>query len=79
VLQLIRLPELAQCRFDALVSFTFNFGAGNLQASRLRRAVNRGEHERAPGELARWVYGGGRRLAGLVRRRKAEAVLYRSS
>jgi lysozyme len=79
VLRLIRRAELTQGRFDALVSFTFNLGAGRLQASTLRRVVNRGEHARAPCELVRWVYGGGRKLPGLVRRRKAEAILYGAS
>ncbi len=77
VRRLIAAP-LTQARFDALVSFTFNLGGGALQASTLRRVVNRGDHHRAPGEFRRWVHAGGRRLPGLVRRRRAEAALYAS-
>lgn len=71
--------KLAQGQWDALVSFTFNLGGGRLQASTLRRVVNRGEHEAVPAQLMRWVYGGGRVLPGLVARRAAEAALYRAS
>ena len=75
VCRLIPAP-LTEARFDALASFTFNLGAGALQRSTLRRVVNRGEHEAVPAELLRWVWAGGRRLKGLVRRRAAEAALY---
>ena len=75
VLRLIRVP-LEDGRFDALCSFTFNLGAGALQRSTLRRKVNREEHGAVPAELRRWVWAGGRRLKGLIRRRDAEAVLY---
>lgn len=75
VLRLITVP-LADGQFDALVSFTFNLGAGALQRSTLRRKVNRGEHGDVPEELRRWVWAGGRRLKGLIRRREAEAAHY---
>ncbi len=75
VLRLIRIP-LEDGRFDALGSFTFNLGAGALQRSTLRRKVNREEHNAVPGEFWRWVWAGGRRLKGLIRRREAEAALY---
>ena len=77
VLRLIRVP-LEDGRFDALCSFTFNLGAGALQRSTLRRKVNRGEHDAVPDELQRWVWAGGRKLKGLIRRREAEAELYAS-
>ena len=64
-------------QFDALVSFTFNLGAGALQRSRLRRVINRGEHGAVPAELMRWVWAGGKKQLGLVRRRAAEAALYK--
>lgn len=62
-------------RLAALIDFTFNLGAGNLRGSTLRRRVNDGRWEDVPGELAKWVLAGGRRLPGLVRRRAAEAEL----
>lgn len=62
-------------RLAALLDFAFNLGAGNLQASTLRRRVNAGAWDQVPGELAKWVRGGGRVLPGLVARRAAEAAL----
>lgn len=63
-------------QFSALVSFTFNLGAGALQRSTLRRVVNREEHYDVPNQLSRWVYVGGKQLKGLVKRRLSEALLY---
>lgn len=60
----------------ALIDFTFNCGSGNLQISALRQKVIRGEHTEVPGQFARWVYAGGVKYRGLVRRRQAEAELY---
>jgi lysozyme len=71
VLRLITVP-LTDGQFDALVSFTFNLGAGALQRSTLRRRVNRGDHAGVPPEFRKWVWAGGRKLEGLVRRRDAE-------
>jgi len=78
VLRLITVP-LTNGQFDALVSFTFNLGAGALQRSTLRRKVNREEHADVPGELMKWVWAGGRKLKGLVKRRAAEVEIYKLS
>lgn len=78
VLRLISVP-LTDGQFDALVSFTFNLGAGALQRSTLRRKVNRGEHESVPAELMKWVWAAGKRLLGLVRRRQEEGIVYTST
>ena len=59
-------------RLAAIVDFTFNLGAGRLQASTLRRRINQRDWPGARQELRRWVYGRGRVLAGLVTRRQAE-------
>jgi len=77
VLRLISIP-LTDGQFDALVSFTFNLGAGALQRSTLRRKVNREEHADVSAEFMKWVWAGGRRLKGLIRRRTAEAALYQT-
>ena len=62
-------------RLAAIVDFTFNLGAGRLQASTLRRRINQRDWVAAGQELRRWVYGGGRVLSGLVTRREAEAAV----
>lgn len=59
-------------RLAAIVDFTFNLGAGRLQASTLRRRVNQRDWPGVAQELRRWVYGGGKVLPGLVLRREAE-------
>jgi lysozyme len=76
VRRLIRVP-LNQHQLDALISFTFNCGEGSLAASTLRKRLNRGEYAAVPNELNKWVLSGGKRLPGLVRRRKAEGALFR--
>ena len=68
--------QLSQNQFDALVSFTFNVGGGALQRSTLRARLNRGEVAEAADQFLRWVYGGGKKLPGLIRRRVAERALF---
>jgi lysozyme len=75
VRQLIKVP-LNQQQLDALVSFTFNCGAGSLAISTLRARLNRGQYAAVPHELDKWVLSSGKRLPGLVRRRQAEGVLF---
>lgn len=67
---------LRQCQFDALVSFTFNLGSGNLRTSTLLKKLNNGDYAGAAGEFLRWVNAGGKRLPGLVLRREAEKALF---
>lgn len=61
-------------RLAAIIDFCFNLGAGKLQASNLRRRINRGEWDMVPVELRKWVRGGGKVLKGLVLRREAEIL-----
>lgn len=69
--------ELLQCEFDALVSFAYNCGLGNLEKSNLLREVNKkGSALKIETEFIKWNKGGGKVLDGLTRRRKTEALLY---
>lgn len=77
VLRLITVP-LNDGQFDALVSFTYNLGSGALQRSTLRWKVNREEHAAAPAEFIKWVWAGGKKPEGLIKRREAEAELYQA-
>lgn len=65
-------------RTAALVSFAYNCGLGNLKASTLLRKANAGLHDEAGAQFLRWNKAGGKVLAGLTRRRKAEMNLYLS-
>lgn len=71
--KLVRVP-LEDPQEASLVSFIFNVGAAVFQRSTLRMKVNREEHDDVPAEFKRWVWCKGRKLAGLVARREAEAT-----
>jgi len=73
---LCKVP-LKQGMFDALVSFTFNFGSGALEKSTLLRNLNGKDYEGAAREFDRWIHGGGKVLPGLVIRRNKEEALFR--
>jgi len=67
---------LNQHQFDALVSWTFNLGGANLNASTMLKVINKGEYEDVPAQIKRWNKAGGKVLQGLIRRREAEALLF---
>lgn len=63
----------------ALVSFVYNVGAGAFSRSTLLRLLNRGDYGGAEDQLHAWVLAKGVKLPGLVRRRAAEAALFRGA
>lgn len=69
-------PRAAGDRLDALADFAYNLGATRLAGSTLRRRFNCGDFEGAAAEFSKWVFGGGRKLPGLVLRREAERRLF---
>lgn len=73
--RLVTVP-LTQHEFDALVDFTFNAGQGNFASSTMLRKLNAGDKHGAAAEFARWDMSGGAHMAGLARRRAAEAALF---
>ena len=68
--------KLNQNQFDALVSFEFNIGYGNLSSSTLLKLLNKGDYMGAANQFERWVYAGGKVSEGLKKRRKAEMSLF---
>lgn len=72
---LVNVP-LTQNQFDALVSFTYNLGATNLNASTLLKKLNAKDYKGASTEFQKWNKAGGKVMTGLVRRRKAEMELF---
>ena len=77
VMACVKVP-LTQGQFDALVSFAFNLGGAALRGSTLLKRLNEGDYKGAATEFNRWVFAGGKQLAGLARRREAEAELFLS-
>ena len=71
--------KLNQNQFDALVSFEYNIGYGNLSSSTLLKLLNQGDYTGAANQFDKWVYAGGKVLAGLQKRRKAEKELFLKS
>ena len=68
--------ELGQSQFDALVAWTFNLGVGNLRQSTMLKKLNEGDYQSVPSEMKRWNKASGKTLDGLIRRRKAEGLLF---
>jgi len=69
--------DISQSQFDALVSFCYNLGAGNLQKSTLIKKVNVNPNDvTIADEFMKWNKANGTVLKGLTRRRQAEANLY---
>lgn len=67
---------LNQNQFDALVSLTYNIGAGALKNSTLLKLLNKGDYKGAADQFLAWKKAGGKVLPGLVRRREAERALF---
>ena len=68
--------ELKQNELDALTSWTYNLGVGNLKSSTLLKKLNAGNKDEVPAEIVRWNKANGKVLAGLTKRREAEAELW---
>lgn len=72
---LVTVP-LSQNQFDALVSWVYNLGSSNFQASTMLKVINANDMVNVPAQIMRWNKAGGKVLEGLTRRRQAEADLF---
>jgi lysozyme len=73
--QAVTVP-LQQHEFDALVDFVFNLGRAAFAGSTLLKQLNTGNFDAAAGQFALWDHAGGKVVAGLLRRRQAETVMF---
>lgn len=59
----------------AVISFCYNCGLGNYRISTFKKRVDSGDWNGAKTEIVKWNKAAGRVMAGLTRRRLAEAAL----
>lgn len=69
-----------QNQFNAMVSLAYNIGIGAFSKSTLLKKVNKNSCDSTiKDEFMKWVNAGGKRIQGLVNRRKKEAEVYFSN
>lgn len=67
--------SMPQGAFEAMTSITFNVGCGTMKKSTLFKMANKGYKPEMCEQFSRWVYAGGKKLNGLVKRREQERRL----
>lgn len=73
----IIIANITQNQFNAVVSLAYNIGLGNFQKSTLLKKLNKKPNDKTiKDEFLKWVNAGGRKLQGLVNRRKKESDVY---
>lgn len=72
------LDTLTENQIGALTSFVFNFGIGAFEKSTLLKVIRKNPNNRnaIEKEFRKWVYAGGKKLDGLIKRRRDEVALY---
>lgn len=71
----VKVPLLVH-EAAALISWTYNLGAGNLAKSTMLTYINSNQKSYVPAEMRKWVMHEGTPLVGLLRRRWAEAGIF---
>ena len=68
--------KLTDNQFAALVSFVYNIPLASFKKSTLLKKLNAGNYDAVPTELMKWTKAGGKKIQGLVNRRRAEGYLW---
>lgn len=69
--------NFTQGQFDALVSWTYNLGVGNLISSTMyKKIMAKAQDEEITDQMIKWVNSDGKPLNGLKKRRVAEANMF---
>lgn len=72
--------DVKQNQFNAIVSLAYNIGVGAFSKSTLLKKVNVNPNDvTIKDEFMKWVNAGGKKIQGLVNRRKKESELYFSN
>jgi lysozyme len=69
--------ELTVAEAAALISWTYNLGEGSLAKSTMLTRINDNKKGDVPSEMRKWINQEGKPLLGLLRRRWAEAAIFR--
>lgn len=77
VLSALRGAEVNQHQFDALVSLCYNIGPVAFARSTVVKRIRRGDYNGVPAAFMMWVMAGGKKLQGLVNRRRDEVLHWR--
>lgn len=67
---------LTQNEFDGCTDLIYNIGCGRWRTSTALTRLNKGDHHGAASAFEMWDRAGGKEMAGLLRRRKAEEALF---
>ena len=79
VLALLPKTTITQNQLDAITSFAYNVGIGNLASSTLLKKVKINPNDESiPSEFSRWNKAAGKIMQGLVNRRIAEYTMYKN-
>lgn len=69
--------DVNQNQFNSLVSLSYNIGIGAFQKSTILKKVNKNPKDLTiKDEFMKWVNAGGKKIQGLVNRRKKESEIY---
>lgn len=71
----VLLEEQNLYRWAAISDFVFNCGDGNYKVSTLKKRIDEEDWEEASLQILKWDKAGGKKLAGLTKRREAESAL----
>lgn len=79
VLSILNGKPITQNQFNALVSFAYNLGISALKSSTLMKKVLANPNDKTiENEFNKWVNAGGKKVQGLINRRKDEVLMYYS-
>lgn len=73
--RLVKVP-VNDYQFSALMDLLYNIGSGNLKKSDVLKYVNLNQFDKASASFMKHVYAGGKKLSGLVKRRKFDIEVF---